>query len=136
MFKKDDDFIYKVDKDFDYIFDEKGNTFLALRKIAWGKDSKDYKLDLRKWYTSSDGSEKIGKGFSFITDEGPNELVRLLLEKGYGNTEQVVKSIKDRNDFLDALTYVVPYIIDKDSNENKTDKKKTPKYYDPKDVLF
>ena len=58
-------FKYAIDKDFDHTIDEKGNTFIALRKIAWG-DSENYKLDLRKYYTTEDG-ERMNKGVSFLT---------------------------------------------------------------------
>ena len=94
-------FEYKVG-DIDRTFDEKGNTFLALRKIAWG-EGKPEKLDIRKWYMSSDGDETVGKGVSFITDEGPHELTRALVEEGYGHTEDVINGIKDRDDFMSSL---------------------------------
>ena len=43
------DFSYKVDENFNFVIEERANTFIALRKIAWG-DSDKYNLDLRKYY--------------------------------------------------------------------------------------
>ena len=43
------EFSYELDKDFDYTIDEKGNSFIALRKIKWGNSS-EFRLDLRKWF--------------------------------------------------------------------------------------
>lgn len=102
-------FSYHVMDDFDHIFDEKGNSFLALRKIHWGDDIQEdkIKLDMRKWFTDADGNEKVGKGVSFLTDEGPNNLVKILLDNGYGHTVEVLDSIKDRDDFRSSLNKVL-----------------------------
>ena len=85
------DFIYTADPDFDFTIDEKGNTFIALRKIDWGNKG-DFKLDLRKYYASESG-ETMSKGLSFLTDEGPNELTKVLIENGYGNDEEIANTI-------------------------------------------
>ena len=126
-------FVYKVDDDFNHIFDEKGNTFLALRKVYWG-DSTEPKLDLRKWYTTPNG-EKIGKGFGFLTEEGPGELARILLEKGYGETDQIIEAIKDRDNFKSSLIRVLGNETQElgiDLEEGDT----SDIYYDPKEVLI
>ena len=85
------EFEYRVDPDFDYTIDEKGNTFIALRKIDWGNKG-DYKLDLRKYY-ASDAGETMSKGLSFLTEDGPNELTKVLLETGYGDAEEIANTI-------------------------------------------
>ena len=95
-------FKYEIVDDYDKIFDDKGNTFLSLRKIKWGDSDKTH-LDLRKWYCNSNGEETPGKGFSFLTEEGPHELTKVLLENGYGYTEDVIDSVKDREDFMASL---------------------------------
>lgn len=95
-------FKYNIVDDYDKIFDDKGNTFLAMRKIQWGDSDKTY-LDLRKWYCNADGQETPGKGFSFLTEEGPHELARVLVENGYGHTDDIINSIKDREDFMTSL---------------------------------
>lgn len=106
-------FSYKIKEDFDHIFDEKANTFLALRKVQWGGKG-DYKLDIRKWYVNSDGEEVVGKGVSFLTEEGPDELTKILVEQGYGDTKELMEVLSNRNE------EVVEDEI----------------YYDPKDVLL
>lgn len=85
------DFVYTVDSDFDYTIDEKGNAFIALRKIDWGNKG-EYKLDLRKYYASDTG-ETMRKGVSFLTEDGPNELTKVLLETGYGDDEEIANTI-------------------------------------------
>lgn len=127
-----DSFSYKVDEDFDNIFDEKGNTFLALRKVYWG-NSTEPKLDLRKWYTTAKG-ETVGKGFSFLTEDGPNELARVLLVNNFGETEQVIESIKDRPDFKSSLVKVLGDDVKDIDIELDDDEVET--YYDPKEVLL
>ena len=118
-------FKYAIDKDFDHTIDEKGNTFIALRKIAWG-DSENYKLDLRKYYTTEDG-ERMNKGVSFLTDEGPNELARVLIDTGYGNAIDIAESIKNnRPDIMELLASD----LDKIKAESNTGD-----FYDPRELL-
>lgn len=85
------DFVYSVDPDFDYTIDEKGNTFIALRKVDWGNKG-EYKLDLRKYYASESG-ETMSKGVSFLTEDGPNELTKVLIETGYGDDTEIADAI-------------------------------------------
>lgn len=92
-------FEFSVHPDFDYTIDEKGNTFIALRKIDWGNKG-EYKLDLRKYYASESG-ETMSKGVSFLTDDGPDELTRVLVETGYG----------DDNELADAIIKDRPYVV-------------------------
>ena len=47
MFNKDKEFSYEVDPNFDYVLEERANTFIALRKIKWGSQT-EAKLDIRK----------------------------------------------------------------------------------------
>lgn len=95
-------FKYTIVDDYDKVFDDKGNTFLAMRKVQWGESDKTY-LDLRKWYCNADGQETPGKGFSFLTEEGPHELAKVLVENGYGHTDDIIDSIKNREDFMTSL---------------------------------
>ena len=99
----DKEFKYEVDKDFNYTIDERGNTFVALRKIRWG-DNDNYKLDLRK-YISTEKGEQMGKGLSFITEDGPNELSRVLLDTGYGKSDEIAQVIVDnRRDIFNEIS--------------------------------
>lgn len=125
------DFNYTIVDNFDHVFDEKGNTFLALRKIQWG-ESTNAKLDIRKWYVNSDGVETCGKGVSFITEEGPHELTRVLCEQGYGHTEEILDSIKSREDFMPSLSRVLDNGQMNELNIEEADSN----YYDPTEALF
>lgn len=94
------EFNLEIDHSVDEVFDEGvGSSFLALRRIRWNENS-PYRLDIRKWFTNADGSEVAGKGVSFMTEQGPHELVKALLKHNYGETREVLDSIKDRDDFL------------------------------------
>ena len=124
------DFSYTIEDNFDKVFDEKGNSMLALRKIKWG-DSDSVKLDLRKWYNGKDG-ETVGKGFSFLTEEGPHELAKVLVENGYGYTKDIVNALKSRKDFKQVMENVASD-IDISNLEIEDD---TTDYYDPKDILL
>lgn len=105
-FKKDGNFKYEIISEFDHIIEEKGNTFMALRKIQWG-DREAINLDLRKYYTSSSGEEVMGKGVSFQTDEGPNSLIKVMVMNGYGETQDILEGIRDRDDFRSSLNKVL-----------------------------
>lgn len=129
------DFTYNIDPNFDYTIDEKGNTFIALRKIDWGGNG-NYKLDLRKYYASESG-ETMSKGVSFLTEDGPDELAKVLLETGYGNDTEIAETIiKERpyiakriKDELDNNQFYNKRIEDLEvENEEET-------YYDPEELI-
>lgn len=126
-------FDYKVNPDFDFIFDEKGNTFLALRKITWNEGGKE-KLDIRKYYNSSDGTETVGKGVSFITEEGPHELTRILVENDYGYTDEIINGIKNRKDFMASLVKVLNEEDTKELGLENVDPNE--EYFDPVESLL
>lgn len=128
-------FIYTTDPDFDYTIDEKGNTFIALRKIDWNNKG-EYKLDLRKYYASESG-ETMSKGVSFLTEDGPHELTKVLVETGYGDDNELAEAIiKDR-----------PYIVARikselDNNQffaNRIEKldiaDDEDEFYDPEELI-
>ena len=93
------------------VFDEKGNGFLAMRYLAWKAPEEatpeDYRIDMRRWYTQADGGERVDKGFGFMTEQGPHNLARILLEDGFGHTLEVLNAIKDREDFRPSLNRVL-----------------------------
>ena len=97
------EFNLEIDPSLDVVFDEgSGNSFLAMRKLRWDENS-NFKIDLRKWFTNSDGEEIAGKGFSFITEDGPNNLVNCLIDNGFGDTRDIIEKVSTRDDFVDAL---------------------------------
>ena len=115
------EFGYTVGKT-DEIIDSRGNTVLLLRDIAWG-DHKE-KLELRKWVIDINKEQPL-RGVSFLTEEGPHNLTNTLIKLGYGKTEEILKTLSDRDDFKDAIkTYDKPQHL-----------KKSGKYLDPKEIL-
>lgn len=120
---------FSNNKEFKYSFrginrivEEKGNQFIRFAQIAWAGEDEDVdpskiKYDLRKYTTDADGNEKMLKGVSFLTDNGPTELTHILLEEGFGETETVLETIKVRNDFKDAVKSVYGSKADKMDDE-------------------
>lgn len=91
---------FRIVDEVDHIFDEKGNTFLAMRKGVWGdKPDESAKLELRKWNVNAQGEETPNKGFSFLTEHGPDNLAELLVSQGYGNSEEILRSIAAREGY-------------------------------------
>lgn len=128
-----EEFFYTIEDNFDYIIEEKANQFTSLRKIDWGNTG-NYKLDLRRYYTSSDGTEKMGKGISFMTEEGPSELTKVMLGLGYCETVDALTAIKDRPDFRSSLNVVLNNKDDEFYDESAEELKGN--YYDPKDLIL
>lgn len=90
-----EDFKYEIVDNFDHVIDEKGAKFIALRKIRWG-DNPSVKLEIRNWFSNKNG-ETCGKGVSFLTDDGPNNLAETLVDLGYGDTKTLIRSLAKRN---------------------------------------
>ena len=103
---------YKVFDGIDNIFDEKGSSFLALRKVAWYSKGKEEptedkaRWELRKWMASENGEDSPRKGFSFLTENGPHDLTKLLIQKGYGDTKEILCELKNRDDFEEAVHHM------------------------------
>lgn len=91
-FKENPNLNYEYDeKAFNRVIDEKGNQAIIMRKVRW-RENADFKLDIRK-YLYTDEGEQFRKGISFLTDEGPGELAKALLEEGYGGDEDIATSL-------------------------------------------
>lgn len=101
-----DGFKYSIIDNIDYIVEEQGNQFTALRKIRWGDSDKDY-LELRRWRNTPDGGEQAAKGVTFMTDEGPANTINALIELGYGNTREILSKLEERHDFRKSLNSVL-----------------------------
>lgn len=122
---------FNINEDLNEIFEEKGNTFSAIRKLSWGDKEKEY-IDIRKWYSNEDG-ETPGKGFCFSTEDGPHELVTILLKKNYGYTDDVIDAIKDRSDFKKSLSNVLNGKELEDLNIDLSEVE--DKFHDPSDIF-
>ncbi len=101
---------YHIFKDYNIPFDEKGTTYGTVRKVQWVKEGNEpdedkAKIEIRKVYTSG-AEEKVGKGYTFSTPEGPGELVSGLIEAGFGETKNILKSVRKREDFADAVANI------------------------------
>ena len=134
------EFNLEIDPSINAVFDEVSgsNSFLALRRLKWTAEG-SFKLDIRKWYTNSNGEEVAGKGVSFMTDEGPANLVKALLENGYGDTMTTLEGIKDRSDFLQCVKQLLTdnnMDIDSVDISNLNDADSSMSFYDPKSILL
>lgn len=106
----DGNLTYHVFKDFGIAFDEKGSTVGSMRKVQWVKegdepDESKAKIELRKIYTSGE-TEKVGKGYTFSTPEGPSELALGLIEAGFGETKNILRTLRTRDDFAEAVNTI------------------------------
>ena len=136
MPRKQMEFNLEIDESVNEIFDENvGNSFLAMRRLRWSPTT-EFKLDLRKWYTNSEGEEIAGKGFSFITEEGPNELAKVLIKHGYGNTEDVMDQLSIRDDFIPSVNKVLQRKGLSINGYESVDKvQEDAGFYDPKELF-
>lgn len=127
----------ELDDSINEVIDEApgSNSFIALRKLRW-REGAPFKVDLRKWFVNGDGEEIAGKGVSFMTEEGPDNLVKALLKNGYGDTLMTMEAMKDREDFLPCLKEVITSNnIDLDSVEVASIDSVDAEYFDPKSIL-
>lgn len=124
-FKKSEDGSFKYSiRGINRIIEERGQQFLRLSQIAWNVadgeevDPSKIKLDLRKFRTDSEGNEIMSKGVSFMTEEGPHELVHVMIEEGFGDTEKCIRLLKERKDFKSAAN--AAYGKHDDESEDET----------------
>lgn len=125
----DNNLKYHMFFDFNIPFDEKGSTCGTVRRVQWVKegsepDESKAKIEIRKTYINSEG-EKLGKGYTFSTPEGPGELAIGLISAGFGDTKEILRTVRKRDDFLQAATTINEEIESDDSGE----------MYDMRDLL-
>lgn len=120
-------FKYTVNPECDEVVDERGNSTIMLRKVAWGDGAE--KLEIRKWFVDID-KETASKGTPFLTEEGPGNLARAIIKHGYGDTAVLLGELKQRPDFEEALVSVVGKQKVKAAQETETSD-----YYDPREVI-
>ena len=125
------EFKYEIDKDFDHLIEEKGNQATFFRRVAW--NGKNAKLEIRKWVVDGT-SESPNKGVTFMTEEAPHELTRVLVENGFGKTDEVLEGISKREDFPVA----VKKVLGKGINEvvDNYDSVELEDIYDPRALDF
>lgn len=118
---EDNKFSYTVG-DIDEVVESRGNAVILLRKLAWGQGKE--KLELRKWFVDI-GKETPSKGVTFFSDEGPSNLVNVLIKHGYGETGSILKELSHREDFDQCLA---------DMGKERPKGKASDIYYDPKEA--
>ncbi len=128
---------YEIDENFNFVVEEKNNSFIAIRKVSW--NGREPKLDVRKWYSNPDG-EICGKGVSFSTEDGPHEMVHVLVKENYGDTATIMNALSHRDDFYDVLkTYLGDTLTEEQASffqnikENEFDS--SEELYDPREDL-
>lgn len=128
----------EIDPSIDEVIDEvPGSSFIALRRLRWSPTS-SFKLDIRRWYTNNTGEEIAGKGISFMTEQGPDNLIQALLKHGYGDTRKTLDGIRERPDFLENVKDVLDemhsdlggLIVERAPSTNIEEL-----FYDPKSIL-
>lgn len=124
--------VYSYDESgINHIVEERGNTFSAMRLVKWKEDT-DFKLDIRK-YRSTEEGEVASKGISFYNaQEASTEIIKGLLENGYGDDLEICKSIySNRPDLCDTLIKLKNGEISMEEVELGN----PDEYYDARDVL-
>ncbi len=113
MFGKNNsgDLEFKLLDDQRFIIEENQNQMKVLQKGMWG--SKDEPIDpfkckyeVRTMFIDKNGNEVMGKGCS-MTEEGVNELTRILVEQGMGNTKDLLEAMSTREDFLQSVKHLL-----------------------------
>ena len=97
---------YHVFHDYNIAFDEKGANCGTVRKVQWVKEGQEpdeskAKIEIRKIFSKAEG-ETFGKGYTFSTPEGPGELAIGLINAGFGETKEILRAVRTRDDFLEA----------------------------------
>lgn len=107
---KDNAPVYHVFKDYNILFDEHGSSVGTVRKVQWLKpgaepDESKAKIEIRKFRINADG-EQAAKGYSFSSEEGVGELAVGLIDAGFGNTKDILRSVRKREDFIEAANHI------------------------------
>ena len=136
MPRREMEFHLEIDESVNEVFDEGiGNSFLAMRRLRWNENGA-FKLDLRKWITNADGEEIAGKGFSFITEEGPSNLVNCLLKHGYGDTRKTLEGLQDREDFVPEVMEILSRKGITPEMAMKYNENSEGEFYDPNEFIY
>ena len=115
------EFNYETDENKEsYIIEEKGNSYTQLAYERWNEDSQ-FRLALRKFYSSAKG-ETAGKGVTFMTEEGPSELINALLKEGYGNPDDIANiCVQNRPDIIGSIVYNFGHNSESDEDHDTID---------------
>ena len=129
MFKKDGVITLDIKKDgINELIDEKGNSTIMLREVSWS-GRENYKLELRRWIVEEAGDKPL-KGVSFLTEDGPNNLVHTMTKLGFGKTDVILNNLKTREDFDQSLIKVIGKTKINEAKESEIEISDED-YYDP-----
>lgn len=135
--KNNTDIQFHLFQDKRFILEEQNNQMKVLQLGKWGgkddipTDEKSCKWECRTIYNKPDGTEQMGKGCSF-SEEGINELARVLVEQGKGNTKDILTAMHDRKDFMPSLKIV----LGNEAEDNGIDLSDVDdEYYNADDIL-
>jgi len=120
-----------VFEDYNMPFDESNNTYGAIRKVQWlkegqEKDESKAKIEIRKMKSTPEGEIAL-KGYTFSTPEGPSDLAINLIKLGYGDTKEILRAVRVRDNFLDAAKTI---------NEDNDDQSEGGEIFDMRDLLL
>ena len=124
---------YQINENgYNILLAEEGNTSYMLRQVSW--NGRTERIELRKWYNSNTGDEIPGKGISFKNKEKVDEIVESLTLNNFGNTENILKNIHNRNDFEEALVHTIGQqkVIEARNTEVEVTE---DEYYDPRNLI-
>ena len=122
MFNNSANLKYHVFEDYNINFDEHMSTCGTVRKIQWVKEGSEpdinkAKIEIRKIKIDETGETTL-KGYSFSSPEGVHELSEGLVSAGFGNTKNILNSIKDRDDFKEAVQSIYNGEDEEDQDPN------------------
>ena len=108
-FNSNTELCYKVFKDYNILFDEKAGSYGSVRLAQWYKkgtepDESKAKIEIRKFSIDKDGVTEIpNKGISLSNKQAVDDLTNGLVEKEFGDTRNILKSISKREDFKETV---------------------------------
>lgn len=123
-------FKYTIHDGVDFVIEEQQNFFTAFRKASWGEGSPHY--EIRRFKNMPDGTEMANKGVTFLTEDGPHELVHTLVGLNFGDTKVILEHLKDRENFRKALNSVLG---ENDPAYDKNAGTLDEEYFDPSELL-
>lgn len=113
MFNKNNasDLEFKLLDDQRFIIEENNNQMKVLQKGMWANkeepiDPFKCKYEVRTMFIDKNGNEVMGKGCS-MSEAGVNELTRILVEQGLGNTKELLDAMSKRDDFLLSIKHLL-----------------------------
>ena len=113
MFNKSNasDLEFKLLDDQRFIIEENNNQMKVLQKGMWANkeepiDPFKCKYEVRTVFIDKNGNEVMGKGCS-MSEAGVNELTRILVEQGLGNTKELLDAMSKRDDFLLSIKHLL-----------------------------